>query len=57
MFRNDVYDCKPYVARAWEELANELQMFAYIDVQRAHDEGFYLLHIPFTMNIDASGPP
>ena len=54
MFRHDVYDGKAFVALAGEELTNELQMFADIDVKLKCDEGFLPLNVLFSKKIDAS---
>ena len=52
MFRDYVNNDKAVVALAWEEPANEFQMFAAIDVQLIYDEGVLLLNIECTKKID-----
>ena len=54
MFSYDVYDGKAFVARAGEELTNELQMFAAIDVWLTCDEGFSPLNVLCSKKKDAS---
>ena len=54
MFSYDVYDGKAFIALAGEELTNELQMFAAIDVKLTCDEGFLPLNVLCSKKVDAS---